>query len=409
MILELHRQGLKVSAIAPSARHRPQDGPPIHRPWPGATGLRTSAGSAEEHRSIPTLSAGAPGGLSWPRPCGCVASCVSEAMAAVTAVKRAVRDIRPEPIKPFEVRFETPPGEQAQVDLARFELAFTDEPGVTRIVWLFSMVLGFSRLIWARFVAHQDHRPSCAATSPPWRRSAARARDPLRSHEDRGDRRGCRRAGRLQSQSGRPCSALRLPAARLPAISATDEGQGGAAVPLHSRGLLPGRRVPQPRRPQCPAPPLARDGRQCPVHATTQRVVKEAFAEEADPQAVAVRPLPGGPQARTARLPRGHGERRRQPLQCAGHHAPAHPGRPRLCRRDPHLRERRCDRQPSTPRRPRPDAHRSGSSEDRGAPRCRPANGAPIVIRRAGDQVARRSLDFYQAVAQRIAGQRGAP
>ena len=67
-----------------------------------------------------------------------------------TAVKRAVRDIRPEPITPFEVRFETPPGEQAQVDLARFEVEFTDEPGVTRIVWLFSMVLGYSRLIWAR-------------------------------------------------------------------------------------------------------------------------------------------------------------------------------------------------------------------------------------------------------------------
>jgi transposase len=49
-----------------------------------------------------------------------------------------------------------PAGEQAQVDLARFEVAFTDEPGVTRIIWLFSMVLGFSRLIWARFVVHQD-------------------------------------------------------------------------------------------------------------------------------------------------------------------------------------------------------------------------------------------------------------
>ena len=73
-----------------------------------------------------------------------------------TAVKRAVRDIRPEPITPFEVRFETPPGEQAQVDLARFEVEFTDEPGVTRIVWLFSMVLGYSRLIWARFIVHQD-------------------------------------------------------------------------------------------------------------------------------------------------------------------------------------------------------------------------------------------------------------
>ena len=39
---------------------------------------------------------------------------------------------------------------------ARFEVEFTDEPGFTRIVWLFSMVLGYSRLIWARFVFHQD-------------------------------------------------------------------------------------------------------------------------------------------------------------------------------------------------------------------------------------------------------------
>jgi hypothetical protein len=28
------------------------------------------------------------------------------------------------------------------------------EPAVTLIVWLFSFVLGFSRLIWARFVLH---------------------------------------------------------------------------------------------------------------------------------------------------------------------------------------------------------------------------------------------------------------
>lgn len=67
-----------------------------------------------------------------------------------------MREIRPAPVKPFEVRFETPAGEQAQVDLARFEVAFTDEPGLTRIAWLFSMVLGYSRLIWARFVVHQD-------------------------------------------------------------------------------------------------------------------------------------------------------------------------------------------------------------------------------------------------------------
>src|SRR3954471_17673400 len=61
-----------------------------------------------------------------------------------TAVKRAVHGLRPEPVQPFEVRFDTPPGQQAQVDLARFEVAFTDEPGTRRIVWLFSLVLGHS-------------------------------------------------------------------------------------------------------------------------------------------------------------------------------------------------------------------------------------------------------------------------
>ena len=73
-----------------------------------------------------------------------------------SVVRDRVREIRPARISGYEVRFETPPGEQAQVDFARFEVEFTDEPGVKRIVWLFSMVLGYSRLIWARFVLHQD-------------------------------------------------------------------------------------------------------------------------------------------------------------------------------------------------------------------------------------------------------------
>jgi transposase len=76
---------------------------------------------------------------------------------AYTAVKRFVAAIRPESQpKPFEVRFETPPGYQAQVDFARFVTTFTDEPGIVRIVWLFSMVLGHSRHLFARFVMHQD-------------------------------------------------------------------------------------------------------------------------------------------------------------------------------------------------------------------------------------------------------------
>ena len=56
---------------------------------------------------------------------------------AYTAVKRFAATIRPDNApKPFEVRFETPAGQQAQVDFARFVTIFTDEPGVTRIIWL---------------------------------------------------------------------------------------------------------------------------------------------------------------------------------------------------------------------------------------------------------------------------------
>lgn len=45
---------------------------------------------------------------------------------------------------------------QAQVDFARFVVEFADEPGVSRIVWLFGLVLGHSRFLFARYVMHQD-------------------------------------------------------------------------------------------------------------------------------------------------------------------------------------------------------------------------------------------------------------
>jgi len=73
-----------------------------------------------------------------------------------TSVTGFLHDIRPSPAPVFERRFETPGGRQAQVDFAQFRTEFTDDPGQMRIVWLFSMVLGHSRLIWGRFVAHQD-------------------------------------------------------------------------------------------------------------------------------------------------------------------------------------------------------------------------------------------------------------
>jgi hypothetical protein len=72
---------------------------------------------------------------------------------AYTAVKRYLAAIRPENgPKPYEMRFETPPGVQAQVDFARFVVDFADDPGTSRIIWLFSLVLGHSRFIFARYV-----------------------------------------------------------------------------------------------------------------------------------------------------------------------------------------------------------------------------------------------------------------
>lgn len=72
--------------------------------------------------------------------------------STVTDFLREVRSALPQP---FERRFETEPGQQAQADFAEFLVEFTDEPGVWRKVWLFSFVLGNSRWLWGRFCSNQ--------------------------------------------------------------------------------------------------------------------------------------------------------------------------------------------------------------------------------------------------------------
>lgn len=68
-----------------------------------------------------------------------------------TQVKEFVRKVRPRIPKPPVVRFETPPGLQAQVDFARFRF-----PWGVRYALL--VVLGYSRLLWLRFYERQDMR-----------------------------------------------------------------------------------------------------------------------------------------------------------------------------------------------------------------------------------------------------------
>ncbi len=73
-----------------------------------------------------------------------------------STVRDEVRTMRPAGGgKPYAVRFETPPGQQAQVDFAQFRVRFANAPDHVQIVWLFSMVLGFSRLLWGRFAQRQ--------------------------------------------------------------------------------------------------------------------------------------------------------------------------------------------------------------------------------------------------------------
>ena len=157
MILDLHRQGLSVSAIArrtgldrktvrkyiERGLEAPAYGPRRPRPTVVAP---YEAYLRERVTAFPELTA---------------SRLLREVRArgytgGYTALKDFLRTVRPAIAVPFERRFETPAGRQAQVDFAHFRTAFTDEPGMERVVWLFSLVLGHSRLMWGQFVVHQD-------------------------------------------------------------------------------------------------------------------------------------------------------------------------------------------------------------------------------------------------------------
>jgi transposase len=157
MIMDLHRQGVSVSAIArqtgldrKTVRRYIERGlePPAYGPRkPRSRLLDPFLGYLRERVT-------AYPGLSGAR---LLRDLRDRGYAGgYTAVTDYLRDVRPPAAPGFEVRFETAPGEQGQVDFAHFQVVFTDEPTTPRIVWLFSMVLGYSRLIWARFVVHQD-------------------------------------------------------------------------------------------------------------------------------------------------------------------------------------------------------------------------------------------------------------
>lgn len=71
---------------------------------------------------------------------------------SVSAVRRFLQTIERSGISPkATVRFETPPGEQAQVDWAEIGY-YLDEEGIKRKIYAFVMVLSYSRMLFIEFV-----------------------------------------------------------------------------------------------------------------------------------------------------------------------------------------------------------------------------------------------------------------
>jgi len=156
MIHDLKRQGLSILAIARRTGHDPKTvrkylnnglEPPVYGPRPPRSSVLDPYKDYIQGKleAFPELSA---------------ARLFREVRAlgyegGLTTVKVFGRSVRPSPPPVFERRFETPPGRQAQVDFAYFETRFTSEPEQVRVVWLFSMVLGHSRALFARFAFRQ--------------------------------------------------------------------------------------------------------------------------------------------------------------------------------------------------------------------------------------------------------------
>jgi len=157
MILDLHQQGLSVSAIAQrmgldrkTVRKYIQRGAmaPQYAPRPPRPTVIAAFETVVRERVA-----------AWPELTGTrLLREIREQgyTGSYTVLKRLLRRVRPPRAPLFEHRYETPAGHQAQVDFAEFRVEFTGEPGQERKVWLFAMVLGHSRYLWAQFVLHQD-------------------------------------------------------------------------------------------------------------------------------------------------------------------------------------------------------------------------------------------------------------
>jgi transposase len=158
-------------------------------------------------------------------------------------LKEYVRWVRPAPPADPVVRFETPPGQQAQVDFAEFHL-----PWGKRYALL--VVLGYSRLLWLQFYARQTMAVLMGGLKQAFGSfsgvPAELLFDQMKSVIIDDERAS---GGRLLENARVRAlrRALRLSHTRLQTLPSQDQGQGGTADQLRAPELLLRSALPQRR------------------------------------------------------------------------------------------------------------------------------------------------------------------
>ena len=149
-------------------------------------------------------------------------------------VRDYVRAVRPWEVPEPVVRFETPAGHQGQVDFATFTLPWGRRYALV-------VVLSHSRLLWLCFYHRQTMAVLTGGLETAFERFGGVPKellfDQMLGGRAVGPARGRRRA-RVECGVSAVCRALEVPPAGVPAVSSPDEGQGGAADPLHPGELL---------------------------------------------------------------------------------------------------------------------------------------------------------------------------